>query len=159
MAFFDKLKLAIAKRNTTFTEVEKNVGFGRGTIGKWKKSSPSYENIIKVINYLKVDLYWLMEDELDFNFSNSYKFIDNTNKENNSILNKEYTENINIYEDVSNLNEEDKQLINLIIKSFSNKSSVKLTDKEKYFLSIYNKLSTEDKIKIEGIIENRLSFF
>ena len=85
MTFFDRLKLVIQEKNTTITEVEKNVGFGRGTIGKWKNSSPSYDNILKVINYLKVDLYYLMQDDLTFNISKKND-VYSTNESNNSTL-------------------------------------------------------------------------
>ena len=164
MTFFDRLKLVIQEKNTTITEVEKNVGFGRGTIGKWKNSSPSYDNILKVINYLKVDLYYLMQDDLTFNVSKKND-VYSTNESNNyvkeTIMQYGSSDNLTFYEEYKNLKTDEKTAIELLLNIFRNnaKYSTKINDlskKEKYILSIYNKLTEEDKIKIEGIIENKL---
>ena len=164
MTFFDRLKLVIQEKNTTITEVEKNVGFGRGTIGKWKNSSPSYDNILKVINYLKVDLYYLMQDDLTFNVSKKND-VYSTNESNNyvkePIMQYGSSDNLTFYEEYKNLKTDEKTAIELLLNIFRNnaKYSTKINDlskKEKYILSIYNKLTEEDKIKIEGIIENKL---
>lgn len=158
MSFFDRLKSVIKEKNTTFSDVEKAVGFGRGTIGKWKKSSPSYENIMKVINYLKVDLYYLMQDELKFSKENSIQIKNKERSNKDSFNNSNNTYNIS--NSFNEIKSDEKMIIELLLKKFlKNNSNSILSDKEEYILSIYNKLSEDDKIKIEGIIENKLSIF
>lgn len=163
MSFFDRLKLAIKEKNTTITDIEKNIGFGRGTIGKWKNSSPSYDNIIKVINYLQVDLYYLMQDELTFEKKENL-YLNDEDKINyikKSDVSYNSKNNYTISNSFNNIKSDEKMIIELLLNKFlentkNNDLNNELSKKEKYILSIYNQLTSEDKIKIEGIIENKV---
>ena len=71
------------------------------------------------------------------------------------------SDNLTFYEEYKNLKTDEKTAIELLLNIFraNAKYSTKINDlskKEKYILSIYSKLTEEDKIKIEGIIENKV---
>lgn len=52
-------------RNTTIKQVEKDLGFGNGMIGKWAKApkSPPIDKLNKIANYFDVTLEYLIAGE------------------------------------------------------------------------------------------------
>ena len=44
------------KHNISVSKLEKEVGLGNGTIGKWEKVSPTVERVEKVANYFGVSI-------------------------------------------------------------------------------------------------------
>ncbi|MDO4326285.1 MAG: helix-turn-helix transcriptional regulator [bacterium] len=49
-----------AKKGITITQLERELGFGRATIQKWKNSSPSADKLSKVADYFKVSTDYLI---------------------------------------------------------------------------------------------------
>ena len=49
---YEKIQKLCAKQGTTVKELERKVGFGNGTISKWKESVPSVLNLKKVADEL-----------------------------------------------------------------------------------------------------------
>ena len=45
----------------TIVDLEVELGFGNGTISKWKKSSPKFCNIVAVAKYFKVSLDYFVD--------------------------------------------------------------------------------------------------
>lgn len=58
---FENVKEIGRKKGLTIMEIEKRAGFSNGTIGKWQKSSPRVENVIKVSEVLGVSVSRLMK--------------------------------------------------------------------------------------------------
>lgn len=56
----DRIKILCEKQGTSFYSLEKSIGLGNGTIGKWKSRKPSYENIAKVAAALGTTPDYLM---------------------------------------------------------------------------------------------------
>lgn len=53
--------LALCKeKNITISKLEKEIGLGNGTIGRWAKVSPSVENAKKVADFFGVTVDSLM---------------------------------------------------------------------------------------------------
>jgi transcriptional regulator with XRE-family HTH domain len=53
--------LALCKeRNITISKLEKEVGLGNGTIGRWERVSPTVENAKKVADFFGVTVDSLM---------------------------------------------------------------------------------------------------
>ena len=48
-------------KGTSIAEIERNIGFGNGKIGKWKKApkSPPFESLLSVANYLESNISYL----------------------------------------------------------------------------------------------------
>lgn len=48
-------------KGTSIAEIERNIGFGNGKIGKWKKApkSPPFESLLAVANYLETTISYL----------------------------------------------------------------------------------------------------
>lgn len=48
-------------KGTSIAEIERNIGFGNGKIGKWKKApkSPPFESLLSVANYLETNISYL----------------------------------------------------------------------------------------------------
>jgi transcriptional regulator with XRE-family HTH domain len=59
MDIVDRIKELCAKRSLTVSLVEQAVSLGNGTIGKWKRQSPSVNNLMLVADYLNVSLDYL----------------------------------------------------------------------------------------------------
>lgn len=61
MELMDRLEFAISDKNMTVSSVEKELGFGNATIRRWRKSSPSVDNILKIAHLLNLNIEWLLE--------------------------------------------------------------------------------------------------
>lgn len=48
------IRLLCTKKPTSIAKLERALGIGNGTIGRWDKSSPSVENVQKVAEYFGV---------------------------------------------------------------------------------------------------------
>lgn len=48
------------KNSTTFAQLEKELGFGNGTIRKWEESSPGIDKVLKVANRFGVSIDYLI---------------------------------------------------------------------------------------------------
>lgn len=51
------------KRGISIAKLEKNVGIGNGTIGRWQKTSPTVDNLKKVADYFGVTVDDLIADK------------------------------------------------------------------------------------------------
>lgn len=142
MSFFDRLEKLIEEKNITFTELERNVGLGRGTISNWKKSYPTYDKLIKVVNYLKADISWLMQDDLETSFKT------NVLREHSSPY-----QHLKKYRQHDNLEPELKQALDIIMRKLSNE----LSNEESRILSLYNSLGRDEKNQILGMLELKVA--
>lgn len=59
---FTKISKLCKKNKITVTQLEKMLGFGRGTIAKWKKSSPTVEKLKAVADYFGVSIEYFIND-------------------------------------------------------------------------------------------------
>ena len=48
MTIFENIEKLCTKNHITITQLERELGFGNGTIFRWKTSSPSVDNLQKV---------------------------------------------------------------------------------------------------------------
>ena len=53
---FDNIKSLCDKKGVSISKLEKECGFGQGTIYKWQKVSPSLGNLQKVADYFKTTI-------------------------------------------------------------------------------------------------------
>lgn len=60
-----KIKELCKSHGISVPKLEDALGFGAGTISKWKKSSPSVDKLLKVAEYFHVSIDWLV-DRKDF---------------------------------------------------------------------------------------------
>lgn len=57
---YDRIKKLCSRRNTTITKLESDLGFSKGSIKKWgKTSSPSIDKVVKVATYFNVSVDYL----------------------------------------------------------------------------------------------------
>ena len=56
----ERIKALCNKKNIKIKSMEKELGLGNGTIGKWKTTSPSADNLYAVANYLGTTMEYLM---------------------------------------------------------------------------------------------------
>lgn len=47
-------------KGISISKLEKEIGLGNGTVGRWEKSSPSVENVKKVADYFEVSVDYLI---------------------------------------------------------------------------------------------------
>lgn len=59
---YGKIKKMCDEREITVTSLERELGFGRATIAKWQKSSPTIDNLKKVSDYFGVSVEYFLED-------------------------------------------------------------------------------------------------
>lgn len=59
MTIKESIQYLCQENNMSISRLEKELGFGNRTIGKWNKAAPSVDKLIKVANYFHVSLDWL----------------------------------------------------------------------------------------------------
>ena len=57
---FDTIKSLCDEKSITIFKLEKDLGFSNGAIRRWRKSSPSVENLDKVADYFNVSIAYLL---------------------------------------------------------------------------------------------------
>ena len=60
----NKIKQLCGQKRITISELEKNLGFGNATIRKWDKAQPSVDKVMKVADYFKISIDYLLNPEL-----------------------------------------------------------------------------------------------
>lgn len=50
------IKIKCTENEISISQLEKELGFGAGAIGKWKQSAPSIEKVVAVADYFRVSL-------------------------------------------------------------------------------------------------------
>lgn len=48
----------------SISQLERELGFGKGTISRWKSSSPSLDKVIAIADYFNVDMDYLIGREV-----------------------------------------------------------------------------------------------
>lgn len=56
----DRIKELANQRKVSVAELERDLGFGNGSISKWNKQSPSTEKLKQVADYFQVSLDYLV---------------------------------------------------------------------------------------------------
>lgn len=59
----EKISSLCNERNITIGKLEGILGFGNGTIWKWKKSSPSVDKLKAVADYFGVNIEYFLDTE------------------------------------------------------------------------------------------------
>lgn len=84
---FNRISKLSQEKGLSISALEKAVGLGNGIIGKWKKQSPSCDNLKLVADYLNVSIDYLVygtqynDTEPDINeLISNYKSVDDTDK-------------------------------------------------------------------------------
>lgn len=84
MSICERIKELCNERGLSMYRVERDCGFGNGSIMKWENSSPKVENIIKLADYFEVSVDYLLgrervaeenailADKIDFDISTNY---------------------------------------------------------------------------------------
>lgn len=62
MLLLERIKLLCEKNETNIGKLEKELGFGSGTIYKWSTVVPSVTNLKKVADYFHVSIDELIRD-------------------------------------------------------------------------------------------------
>ena len=60
-----KIKTLCDMKGISITTLEKEVGLGNGSIGKWKESSPKVDSLKLVADYFKKPLDYFLDQEDD----------------------------------------------------------------------------------------------
>lgn len=61
---YEKIVELCSKKGITVTSLERELNFGRSTIQKWKKSSPTVDKLVKVANYFNVSIDYFFNDNI-----------------------------------------------------------------------------------------------
>jgi transcriptional regulator with XRE-family HTH domain len=65
----DKIRALANSKGYSLTTLEKELGFGNGTITRWNKSSPSSEKLCRVADFFGVTVDHLLGRDLEDGFS------------------------------------------------------------------------------------------
>lgn len=60
---YTKISELCIRKGTTVTALERNLNFGKGTISKWKESSPSVDKLKAVADYFGVSIEYFLGDK------------------------------------------------------------------------------------------------
>lgn len=58
---YDKVKQLAEAKGLTIRELEQQAGFGNGTVGKWRDSTPSITRVLKVAEVLGISVSELLD--------------------------------------------------------------------------------------------------
>lgn len=58
---YTKITMLCEKNNTSVAKLEETLGFGKGTISKWRESSPSVNKLKAVADYFGVSVDYFLE--------------------------------------------------------------------------------------------------
>lgn len=56
----ERIQQKCKEKGLKISQLEKELGFGNATIRRWGESAPSVDKVLKVANFLKVSLEWLV---------------------------------------------------------------------------------------------------
>ena len=62
MPIVENIRRYASEQKLSLTQIEVNSGLGNGTIGKWNKSKPTVETLLKVANTLGCSIEDLLKD-------------------------------------------------------------------------------------------------
>ncbi|MFV0519785.1 MAG: helix-turn-helix domain-containing protein [Lachnospirales bacterium] len=77
MTIVDKIKELCKRKNTNLSSLELELGFGKGTIYKWDKSSPSIDKLSKVASFFELTMDEFLKDT-PYNQTYNKREIDNS---------------------------------------------------------------------------------
>lgn len=60
MNFLERVKQLCQNHQISLAELERQIGLSSGSVTKWKKSSPSIENVEKIADYFHVSIDYLL---------------------------------------------------------------------------------------------------
>ena len=66
MTITEKIRKLCEANNITINKLEKELGIGRGNIGRWYKHRPNPDDLLKVANRFNVSAEYLLSDESSF---------------------------------------------------------------------------------------------
>lgn len=61
---FEKIKALCEEQNITISKLEQELGFGNGTIGKWKSVNPTVGKLSAVADFFKVPVDFFFKDKV-----------------------------------------------------------------------------------------------
>lgn len=82
MSIVDRIRMLSKQKGLSITELEKVLGLGNGTIGKWNKQSPSCNKVKLVANFFSVSIDYLVngvENNLSINNGDEVDIVQNNN--------------------------------------------------------------------------------
>lgn len=59
---YDRIKFVAKEKGISINKLEKSLQLSTGSISKWNQSTPSVSSIIRVADYLGIDLAVLLEE-------------------------------------------------------------------------------------------------
>lgn len=59
----ERIQTLCKASNTTLSQLEKELSFGNGTIRRWNDNSPSMDRVLKVADYFKVSVDYLLQEK------------------------------------------------------------------------------------------------
>lgn len=59
---YDNIKSVAEKKGMSIAEIEKKAQIGNGTIGRWRKSFPNVDSVVKVAKVLNVSVNTLIRE-------------------------------------------------------------------------------------------------
>lgn len=59
---FENIQKLCKEKGITISELERELNFGNGVIGRWRESAPRIDNAKKVANYFGVTIEQLLEE-------------------------------------------------------------------------------------------------
>lgn len=65
MTILEKVQSLCEKKGTNLSKLEIELGFGKGTLYKWNKSSPNIDKLKKVADYFDVSIDFLANENSD----------------------------------------------------------------------------------------------
>lgn len=73
MDTLDRIKYLCEIKSITIAELERNLGFGNGTVRKWGKTLPSADKLQKVARFLGVTVDYLLGNEEPYDKISEYE--------------------------------------------------------------------------------------
>jgi len=119
MALLENIQYLCGEQGTSVPKLEQSLGFGKGAIYKWEKSSPTADKLQKVANYFRVSLDYLLGRGDIYDVGRAIK----EEREDQRLTEKDLADEIGVSEFELSQYEEDivpltEEIVNKIAKAF-----------------------------------------
>ena len=121
MDLYEKIKMLTAEKKMSIRQLEEKLGFGNGTINRWRKNTPGVDKLEKVANYFNVSIDYLLDrvDWKSYDEKLTRENFESVNNEKGGLTVEDALKSVMSY-DGKELTDNDRDILKGIIEGYLN---------------------------------------
>lgn len=118
---YEKIKMLTAEKKMSIRQLEEKLGFGNGTINRWRKNTPGVDKLEKVANYFNVSIDYLLDrvDWKSYDEKLTRENFESVNNEKGGLTVEDALKSVMSY-DGKELTDNDRDILKGIIEGYLN---------------------------------------